>query len=549
MSDLKAMSDAEVMAAAGLSKMSDEEVLAAAGVQKAATDGPDKTAAFGQGLAQGGTFGYANEAQAATAPLVKGAMKLFGMDTGGEADEKLKAQGFKINAPEDSYKTRLADNKVRDKELQKSGLYTAGKIAGSLIPASRMAKLLSAPVTGLGKLAQATGTGALTGAIENTEGGLEARAENALWGGGLGAVGQGLTSGLGKLGTGVKSLLSDASGVSPKQIETYLKDPKIIDDLTKKYGGDTQLAVDAFRDAANKTIGAAKNRLGKSIEDAIVAVEKNAPSTGVQAKPILQTIESFAQRLDPSLPHDMKILKEIGDLNAEIMSVADTQTGTIGIRSLNRLKNALQEMAAPSYTKEGQIFAKGKDTQQAAKAAAAKVRELLNDAVPQIKDANAKLSRLHVIESKMNRNMLTTEKPIGSVIQAGKGAGAPSKWLSRLEEATGEKLLPQAENLAAMEAFGNPSLVPQGSTGLTLTRAGLGGLAGYAGAETTGNNPWAGAAIGSAASSPAALKLMLKGASKTKLPAAYGALKQGLDSIPAAALGSAAANLNPWRQE
>lgn len=151
----------------------------------------DRGEAALQGFGQAGTFGHLPNIQAAVEPVTD---KIFGFLTGKKVDD------------DRSYVERRDTNIKRDKELSKSGAYTAGQIAGSLatpIPGSGLIK-----GAGVGaKLGKAALGGAIAGTAYNpgeVEGEVNPlqtgdRLKGGAIGGLIGAGTQGLLSVGGKL--------------------------------------------------------------------------------------------------------------------------------------------------------------------------------------------------------------------------------------------------------------------------------------------------------------------------------------------------------------
>lgn len=198
------------------SSMSDDE-LDEMLIQKTIQETPQdrEGEAFAQGFGNSVSMGYLPQIQAATEPMIQGAMDFFGGD---DTDEKLKAQGFQVEeAPEESYVQR------RDKFIRKGERLAdenpmssmAGGISGAL--ASGIATggaLAGAKVLGAGgRFIQAAKTGGIIGALRNpgdTEGEVDAlqlkdRATNAVKDAATGLVVQGGLEGLKTTGKALKN--------------------------------------------------------------------------------------------------------------------------------------------------------------------------------------------------------------------------------------------------------------------------------------------------------------------------------------------------------
>lgn len=176
--------------------------------------------AFIQGFGNAATFGYLPQIQAATEPLIQGAMDMFGGDN---TDEQLKAQGFQIEeAPQDSYVQRRDGYIQQGQQLAQENPWSsaAGGVAGSITSGiatgGGLNKLLGTGGKALtmGKrFKQAAGTGAIIGAARNpgdTKGEVNLvqasdRLENAAKDAATGLVIQGGLEGIKAVGTGVKN--------------------------------------------------------------------------------------------------------------------------------------------------------------------------------------------------------------------------------------------------------------------------------------------------------------------------------------------------------
>ena len=200
-----------------------------ASVNQPMAPAPPQTSALETGIESFGnqaSFGYLPQIQAATEPLVQGAMGLFGDNI----DEKLRAQGFNIQESAPTTYLQRRDENIARQQLQKSenpdaALYSG--LAGGLVSGIATGGALGSLGLGGraasfgGRLAQAAGTGAVTGAIRNpgdTQGEVSPfqpteRAENMALDAATGAVFQGGLEGAGKIG----SLLKNA----PKTLKSY----------------------------------------------------------------------------------------------------------------------------------------------------------------------------------------------------------------------------------------------------------------------------------------------------------------------------------------
>lgn len=275
----KFISDQEMMALEGGGKkkiISDSDMRALEAQSK-----PSAVDAAIQGFGQGATLGYANELQAAAGGLVPNPTAAL--------DRDLESQGFTIKQGPDTYESRLAENKARDKQLQESGAYTAGELASALIPGAaatkgisllgkgtRLAKALAPATSVAGKGLQATAFGAAEGGLQNPEYSGMSRGAGALGGGLLSGAGQTVIGGLGSLVRRGKGLAEEeafkALGGTPKEYREAGKDVNaigrmLIDEKIVR-PGDTFTSIGEKAKGLKKTAESGLNQTYQAIDDA-----------------------------------------------------------------------------------------------------------------------------------------------------------------------------------------------------------------------------------------------------------------------------------------
>jgi hypothetical protein len=393
-------------------------------------------------------------------------------------------------------------------------LSTASNLGGSLltlplIPAKGIAGAMKVGgITGLGNAAS-TATD-LKGAVTDIGTGV---------GLGAGAYGAGKLVGAGarkvgetRLGQEVKELgsvlldlprkagikLSNVlTGVPEKEIQTYATQTEKVNKMISESGGDITAAADAARQKIQAGIQSTKTKLNSQISKAIEAapVEQSIP-----VEPILNKLHSFKAKLNTNT--QAEAISQIDDMIGVVTREAETNAdGLVNLKSLQDIKNFLQEKGKQAFLKGGQIFSTAKEAQVAAKQASTEALKILNPLAPEIAAANKQLSHLHFIENNMNRNLIASGKPEAALIAAGSGVNPRNAAvLRRLGEMTGQDALGEAERLAAAKRFGNPSFSPVDVTGKSLMRMATGAAIGYA---VDGKE---GAFLGGALTSPAALK-------------------------------------------
>lgn len=421
-------------------------------------------------------------------------------------DEKLKAQGFKIQPQPETYASARQGMIARSKELSKAepGATALGTAAGigagmGMIPGGVLGKggsfLARAGKSALG--------GAAMGAIQAPSGidegetlqlrkRLEQAGIGAAIGGATPAVGMAVKKG-GKLFGGlVKKTMAEYAQVAEKAIDTYANKTKKIDEIIKRTGGNVTDESDRLREAASMGLQQSKQKLGRQIGDAL----KDLPQDKViDPTRITQRLEQWKGRLDPDYQSEQ--IAEIQGMIDKILKKGEN----LSVQDLNKTVDFLQESAKPSYLRGGQIFARGNEAAKAAKSAAAEARLILNHAVPEVKQANAKLAQMHQIEARMNRNLLKSGSPEGALLAAGSGANQRNaRMLQALEAVSGVPIASGAEELAAAKIFGNAPLFSMAQTGRAALGFGLGyGLGGQEGAG-----------IGAALSSPQLLRRLIQ---------------------------------------
>ena len=175
---------------------------------------------------------------------------------------------------------------------------------------------------------------------------------------------------------------------------------------------------------------------------------------------------------------------------------------------VQHLKNILQDAA--EYNADGLVKHKRDLSDVAFKRMARDARLLVESVAPEIRRENVKLAKLHNINKKVNKNLLTPEKTAASVMAVGSGANQQSiKQMKKLEEITNFPYVEAAENLTAAQYFNNPSIFPVQTTGRSMLASGAAST-GMIGSALSGDVAPAiiGSAIG-ATGSPKVIKMGL----------------------------------------
>lgn len=296
-----------------------------------------------------------------------------------------------------------------------------------------------------------------------------------------------------QIGTKALSKAGSAlTGIPENEIKTYVKNIDEVNALGKKYHGDMATAADDVREGFARDIRGKRQELNGQISTTLKAA---SPKRNLVIKDVIDTLESEKTKLNPKFKAEE--IAAIDDMIAKTKEVMPTGKSSLG--DLFDLKEHLQERASGSYQKAGQIFIPGKDSQRAAKVAAAEARKILNKAAPEIAEANNKLALMHRIEGDLNKNVIAAGKPEGALLGAGSAPGSrQAKNLQRLDKIVGKDFQGQAEKLSSARRFSDASLLPVDTTGKTFTRLAAGAALG----ALTGPGAW----IGAAFTSPLALK-------------------------------------------
>lgn len=246
------------------------------------------------GFGKQATLGYLPQIQAATEPIIQGALNLFGSPE----DNALREQGFTITPKEESY-TERRDRAIREQMALEEASpvastigQVAGGLSGLLLPGAGAAKGAGA----LAKAGQAVKGGLISGLLRNpgdTEGEIsliqpEERAVNVASDIGTGLVFQGAAQGLGSIGKTLKE--------APKTLKTFseLKALKASGAMLKD-----------FKSAISK--GKA-SRLGQSaIDEGLIAVGDDISDIAKKSRLVqrevgdnIENIYKTADQLDPT---------------------------------------------------------------------------------------------------------------------------------------------------------------------------------------------------------------------------------------------------------
>ena len=459
--------------------------------------------AFKIGVEQGGTFGLR--------PVVAGLSGAAGGIVGdlsnpigneGLSDRVKRAFGDIGSNYQEARRGAVSEqNKAYE---DRPGYNMAGNLAGSavLLPYTASAKGLSGAVSLGGKMGAAQ-------ALSEAESIPEA-IQKTVTGAALGAGTYGLTKGLekgipyvaDKIGQGIKKttvrLGSTFTGETEKNIKNFIEKNDAINKIISESGGEISVAADEARDVFANQIRNYRQKLGEEIGKKL---DQANPEKVVDVMPILGKLQEVKNRINLSLKPEAG--QQIDDIVNKVIDAAG-DSGQLSLRELHEVNQFLQDSAKASYLKGGQIFVPGKEAQMAAKQAAREGKIIFDKLAPDVKAINNNLSMLHKIEENINKNLIASGKPESALLAAGASdSGRNRVYLEKLGKIVGKDFIGTAEELAAAKAFANPNLLPIDTTGKSLTRMAVGGLAGSLAGG--GINPVTGA-MGAALTSPAALK-------------------------------------------
>lgn len=387
----------------------------------------------------------------------------------------------------------------------------AGNFAGSLplaiaYPANTLKSAL--------KLGAATGIGQAAGSAGSLPGAAADVALGTL-AGPLGYYGgKAIGKGAEYVGKGLKKAASTFSGIPEGDINAYLKNTKIINDLMKQYGNDFSTAADEVKGKINKAI----QNTRKSINNIITAELRNAdPNRRISVDPLIASLQNERAKLHPITQEEaIKGIDEIIDLIKRTAKYSTQDEQYANPKDYFHIYDMLKEKSKRFYSKQGQIFNNSPAVSKAANNAYGISRQTLSTEAPNVSNALGELHLLRDIESKMPRSLLRQGKQEGPLFAAGSGVNKrTSNILESLDAITGKQGQESAKELAAnmssARSFNGAGLLPSGpQTGQMISRMALPMLGGGLIAHKTDSDTTTMALLGAALSSPAALKQYIK---------------------------------------
>lgn len=289
------------------------------------------------------------------------------------------------------------------------------------------------------------------------------------------------------------------TGVPEKEIATYINKYPEVTKIIQNYGDDIPGAADKIREGFQNSVRTRRMALGREVGKALDALPQDKV---VDIAPVIGELQNVKSRMNQALR--LEEVRQVDELIERVTSLAG-EGGKVSPKEMFDIKEWLQDRGAGAFMKDGQIFVPGKDAQIAAKNASREARKLVNQMSPTVANANQELSKLHVLEKKMNKNLIAEGKSDAALGAAGSGTNErAAKQLKQLGEITKTDMLGEAEKFSAAKRFASPGLTAADSTGKSVERTIKAGLVG----QFVGGPVAAALAVGM--TSPMALKGAIK---------------------------------------
>lgn len=420
------------------------------------------------------------------------------------------ASGFMADLPEDR---GFLDKFKRGAEFAKQG-YVEGrdssrqevedikKVHPKAFGVAEFASGMALPLGGLTKGAKTVGQiakqGAGLGAIYgfgSAEGDVGEQALQTATGAGIGALAgplaekvvvPAIAGGAKYVGNKAAKLASGVFGVSSDDITTFATKSAEVGEMAAESPGGVAHAAAKVSDKIKRQVALGKQKLNQEISGVL---NEEAGQVPVSLDDVVDTLMQKRASLDPEI--QTAKVAEVDRLYNEMLGkfYQGGQSGELTAQRANLLKRELQEVASSGKAYDSAqkgFFDVSPEYAQAARDAAAVLRQKVELALPEesrktVRLANSKLSALHGIERNINKNALNPDKALNPLLTAGRNSqGKEARLLQGLDKTVGSTALEEAQKLSAMESFvTNVPLIPQGTTGATLTRAAVGGTLGY----------------------------------------------------------------------
>lgn len=314
-------------------------------------------------------------------------------------------------------------------------------------------------------------------------------------------IGESLVSGAKAIGRGAARVGEAITGIPAETIKFYASEKPAYNALIKESAGNPQLAADIIREGYQKDIQAAKSALNEQIASAI---DKAPGNKSLPIAPVIQSMDKIKGMVNEKLQPE--VLANIKGIENRLKQLAG-KSGLVSPKEMQQTTSFLQDLASGSYGNGTDLFQRGTKLEQAARDAAATAREVRNVAIPGAANAYKKLEELHKIDDLINKNLVTPGKPEASLIAAGSsGSSRQRAQLEALGKLSSKDFVKDAEALATMRYFQEPSLVPIDQTGKSATRLMTAAGTGFVLGNLLGLEPKTAATVAASLTSPLALK-------------------------------------------
>lgn len=275
-------------------------------------------------------------------------------------------------------------------------------------------------------------------------------------------------------------LAETMTGVPKADFLNYIDENEAITALKQKYGSGWKQAFDEFRDRTRGAIDTKRKGLNEQIGATLASTPENA---SINAQSLFSQLQQERARLNPALPSEKASMDKIDSMMDMVGSLAD-EKGAISPQNAYKLQREFWQNS--KFTDPATLLPNPEASQRAARGAGVATRSKVADAMPEIADANSKLSQLHGIEDTLSPGLVDNNKAAHSLVRGGTDPNSV-EWqqLKQLGDWLGVDLNKEAKQLAAYKRFSDVKLSPFDSTGKANYRMGLGALGGLA---TFGNS-------------------------------------------------------------
>lgn len=275
-------------------------------------------------------------------------------------------------------------------------------------------------------------------------------------------------------------LAETMTGVPKADFLNYIDENEAITALKQKYGSGWKQAFDEFRDRTRGAIDTKRKGLNEQIGATLASTPENA---SINAQSLFSQLQQERAKLNPALPSEKASMDKIDSMMDMVGSLAD-EKGAISPQNAYKLQREFWQNS--KFTDPATLLPNPEASQRAARGAGVATRSKVADAMPEIADANSKLSQLHGIEDTLSPGLVDNNKAAHSLVRGGTDPNSV-EWqqLKQLGDWLGVDLNKEAKQLAAYKRFSDVKLSPFDSTGKANYRMGLGALGGLA---TFGNS-------------------------------------------------------------